>query len=146
MQREFLGIRRKTAVLSVEILSLVSQVTTTVARYGIGSYEFFASVFTFQLNFFHLCSLIKKKRLSLLEKAAFIHLGCSPAHPPMEQPGPPVSLNSATAEAIELLDTGEKIFLFREPSDPTLALHNFPRKKKKNFLNSKKAARANVDS
>ncbi|NXH55028.1 LBN protein, partial [Rhabdornis inornatus] len=88
-------------------------------------------------------SLIKKKQLALLEKAAFIHLGCSPAHPPMEQPGPPVSLNSATAEAIELLDTGEKIFLFREPSDPTLALHNFPRKKKKNFLNSKKAARAN---
>ncbi|XP_032915358.1 limbin isoform X3 [Catharus ustulatus] len=91
-------------------------------------------------------SLMKKKRLSLLEKAAFIHLGCSPAHPPMEQTGPPVSLHSATAEAIELLDTGEKIFLFREPSDPTLALHNFPRKKKKNFLNSKKAARANMHS
>ncbi|NXQ18577.1 LBN protein, partial [Peucedramus taeniatus] len=90
-------------------------------------------------------SLIKKKQLAVLEKAAFIHLGCSPAHPPMEQPDPPVSLNSATAEAIELLDTGEKIFLFREPSDPILALHNFPRKKKKNFLNSKKAARANMD-
>ncbi|NXR27990.1 LBN protein, partial [Cinclus mexicanus] len=90
-------------------------------------------------------SLIKKKQLALLEKAAFIHLGCSTAHPPVEQPGPPVSLNSATAEAIELLDTGEKIFLFREPSDPTLALHNFPRKKKKNFLNSKKAAHANMD-
>ncbi|NWY74855.1 LBN protein, partial [Erithacus rubecula] len=90
-------------------------------------------------------SLIKKKQLALLEKAAFIHLGCSPAHPPMDQPGPPVSLNSATAEAIELLDTGEKIFLFREPRDPTLALHNFPRKKKKNFLNSKKAACANMD-
>ncbi|KAM7052350.1 limbin isoform 2-T2 [Acridotheres tristis] len=91
-------------------------------------------------------SLITKKQLALLEKAAFIHLGRSPAHPPMEQPGPSVSLNSATAEAIELLDIGEKIFLFREPSDPTLALHNFPRKKKKNFLNSKKAARANTDS
>ncbi|XP_014750829.1 PREDICTED: limbin isoform X4 [Sturnus vulgaris] len=91
-------------------------------------------------------SLIKKKQLALLEKAAFIHLGRSPAHPPMEQPGPSVSLNSAAAEAIELLDIGEKIFLFREPSDPTLALHNFPRKKKKNFLNSKKAARANTDS
>ncbi|NXH80901.1 LBN protein, partial [Edolisoma coerulescens] len=90
-------------------------------------------------------SLIKKKQLALLEKAAFIHLGCSPAHPPVEQPDPPVSLNSATAEAIELLDTGEKIFLFREPSDPLLALHNFPRKKKKNFLNSKKAARASMD-
>ncbi|NWT64624.1 LBN protein, partial [Prunella himalayana] len=90
-------------------------------------------------------SLIKKKQLAVLEKAAFIHLGCSPAHPPVEQPDAPVSLNSATAEAIELLDTGEKIFLFREPSDPILALHNFPRKKKKNFLNSKKAARANMD-
>ncbi|RLW09314.1 hypothetical protein DV515_00002944, partial [Chloebia gouldiae] len=91
-------------------------------------------------------SLIKKKRLAVLEKAAFIHLGCSPAHPPVEQPDPPVSLNSAAAEAIELLDTGEKILLFREPSDPILSLHNFPRKKKKNFLNSKKAARANMDS
>ncbi|NXD90374.1 LBN protein, partial [Chaetorhynchus papuensis] len=90
-------------------------------------------------------SLIKKKQLALLEKAAFIHLGCSPAQPPVEQPDPPVSLNSATAEAIELLDTGEKIFLFREPSDPLLALHNFPRKKKKNFLNSKKSACANMD-
>ncbi|NWX30591.1 LBN protein, partial [Notiomystis cincta] len=90
-------------------------------------------------------SLIKKKQLALLEKAAFIHLRCSPAPPPMEQPAPPVPLSSATAEAIELLDTGEKIFLFREPSDPVLALHNFPRKKKKNFLNSKKAAHANMD-
>ncbi|NWR10490.1 LBN protein, partial [Paradoxornis webbianus] len=90
-------------------------------------------------------SLIKKKQLALLEKAAFIHLGCSPAPSPMEQPDPPVSMSSATAEAIELLDTGEKIFLFREPSHPILALHNFPRKKKKNFLNSKKAARANMD-
>ncbi|NXJ24475.1 LBN protein, partial [Dicrurus megarhynchus] len=90
-------------------------------------------------------SLIKKKQLALLEKAAFIHLGCSPAHPPVEQPDPRVSLNFATAEAIELLDTGEKIFLFREPSDPLLALHSFPRKKKKNFLNSKKAAHANMD-
>ncbi|XP_037990375.1 limbin isoform X4 [Motacilla alba alba] len=91
-------------------------------------------------------SLIKKKQLDVLEKAAFIHLGCSPAQPPVEQPDPPVSVNSATAEAIELLDTGEKIILFREPSDPKLALHNFPRKKKKNFLNSKKAAHGNMDS
>ncbi|NWT10993.1 LBN protein, partial [Vireo altiloquus] len=90
-------------------------------------------------------SSIKKKQLALLEKAAFIHLGYSPAQPPVEQPDPSVSLNSATAEAIELLDTGEKIFLFREPRDPLLALHNFPRKKKKNFLNSKKAACANMD-
>ncbi|XP_021406382.2 limbin [Lonchura striata] len=91
-------------------------------------------------------SLIKKKRLAVLEKAAFIHLGCSPVHPSVEQPDPPVSLSSAAAEAIELLDTGEKILLFREPSDPVLSLHNFPRKKKKNFLNSKKTACAKMDS
>ncbi|NXK34096.1 LBN protein, partial [Piprites chloris] len=90
-------------------------------------------------------SLIKKKQCALLEKAVFIHLGCSPTHPPMGQSDPHVSVNTATIEAIELLDTGEKIFLFREPSDPILALHNSPRKKKKNFLNSKKAARANMD-
>ncbi|NXJ00114.1 LBN protein, partial [Psophia crepitans] len=88
-------------------------------------------------------SLIKKQQLTLLEKASFIHLGCSPIHSLMEQSDPPFSLNTATAEAIELLDTGEKVFLFREPSDPILSLRNSPRKKKKNFLNSKKAARAN---
>ncbi|NXJ94361.1 LBN protein, partial [Corythaixoides concolor] len=90
-------------------------------------------------------SLIKKKKLALLEKASFIHLGCLPTHPPMEQSDPPLSLNTAAAETIELLDTGEKVFLFREPRDPILSLHNSPRKKKKNFLNSKKAARANMD-
>ncbi|XP_076192040.1 limbin isoform X5 [Aptenodytes patagonicus] len=91
-------------------------------------------------------SLIKKKQLALLEKASLIHLGYSATHPPMEQSDPPGPLNTATAKAIELLDTGEKVFLFREPSDPILSLHNSPRKKKKNFLNSKKAARANMDS
>ncbi|XP_052636460.1 limbin isoform X1 [Harpia harpyja] len=91
-------------------------------------------------------SLIKKKQLALLEKASFIHLGCSPTHPPMEQSDLPVPLNTATAEVIELLDTGEKVFLFREPRDPIVSLHNSPRKKKKNFLNSKKAAHANMDS
>ncbi|NXG61629.1 LBN protein, partial [Hemiprocne comata] len=90
-------------------------------------------------------SLIKKKQLALLEKASFIHLGCSSTHSPMGQSDPPVPFNTATAEAIELLDTGEKVFLFRELSDPILSLRNSPRKKKKNFLNSKKAACASMD-
>ncbi|NWQ89053.1 LBN protein, partial [Burhinus bistriatus] len=90
-------------------------------------------------------SLIKKKQLALLEDASFLPLGCLPTHPPVEQSDLPLPLNAATAEAIELLDTGEKVFLFREPSDPILSLHNSPRKKKKNFLNSKKAAHANMD-
>ncbi|NWU95890.1 LBN protein, partial [Upupa epops] len=88
-------------------------------------------------------SLTKKKQLALLEKAPFIHLGCSSTHPPVEHSDPLVPANTATAEAIELLDTGRKIFLFREPSDTMLSLHNSPRKKKKNFLNSRKAACAN---
>ncbi|NWR68351.1 LBN protein, partial [Centropus unirufus] len=90
-------------------------------------------------------SLIKKKQLALLEKASFIHLECSPTHPAIEQSDIPLCLNTATAKAIELLDTGEKVFLFREQSDPILPLHNSPRKKKKNFLNSKKAARGTMD-
>ncbi|XP_010148394.1 PREDICTED: limbin, partial [Eurypyga helias] len=90
-------------------------------------------------------SLIKKKQLALLEKPSFIHLGCSVTHPPMEVLDPPVPLNTATAKAIVLLDTGEKVFLFREPSDPVLSLQSSPRKKKKNFLNSRKATRVNMD-
>uniref|UniRef100_A0A8C2U6F1 EvC ciliary complex subunit 2 n=1 Tax=Coturnix japonica TaxID=93934 RepID=A0A8C2U6F1_COTJA len=90
-------------------------------------------------------SLIKKKQLALLERPSFIHLESWPTRPPVEQSSPLVSFNSVTAEAIEVLDTGEKIFLFRDRSDPTLSFHNYPRKKKKNFLNSKKAARASIN-
>eukprot|EP00076_Gallus_gallus_P020584 XP_015141281.1 limbin isoform X3 [Gallus gallus] len=90
-------------------------------------------------------SLIKKKQLALLERPSFVHLESLPTRPPVERSSPHASFNSVTAEAIEVLDTGEKIFLFRDRSDPTLSLHNYPRKKKKNFLNSKKAARANIN-
>ncbi|NXU78051.1 LBN protein, partial [Oreotrochilus melanogaster] len=81
-------------------------------------------------------SLLKKKQLSLLEKASFIHLACSPG----DHLDPPVPFSSAAAEALEVTGTGEKVFLFR---DPMLSGHHSPRKKKKNFLNSKKAAHAN---
>ncbi|XP_025889978.1 limbin [Nothoprocta perdicaria] len=90
-------------------------------------------------------SLIKKKQLAFLERASFIHQECSPRLNPLEQSGPPSPLSVMTAEAIELLDTGEKVFLFREQSDPVLTFHNPPKKKKKNFLNSKKATRASMN-
>ncbi|XP_074848569.1 limbin isoform X2 [Carettochelys insculpta] len=85
-------------------------------------------------------SLVKKKQIAPMERAAFSHLGCLARHPP----GQPDSLNTGTAEAIELLDTGEKIFLFRDQRDPILGMHHSPRKKKKNFLNSKKASLAST--
>ncbi|XP_050803322.1 limbin isoform X3 [Gopherus flavomarginatus] len=89
-------------------------------------------------------SLLKKKQLALMERTSFSPLGCLSRHPPVEPFVQPDSLNTAAAEAIELLDTGEKIFLFRDERDPILALHSSPRKKKKNFLNSKKVALANT--
>ncbi|XP_067412507.1 limbin isoform X2 [Emydura macquarii macquarii] len=89
-------------------------------------------------------SLLKKKQLAFMERASFSHLEYLSRHPLVEPSGQPDSLNTASAEAIELLDTGEKIFLFRDQRDPILALHSSPRKKKKNFLNSKKAALANM--
>lgn len=79
-----------------------------------------------------------------MERASFSHLEYLSRHPLVEPSGQPDSLNTASTEAIELLDTGEKIFLFRDQRDPILALHSSPRKKKKNFLNSKKAALANM--
>ncbi|KAM9143102.1 limbin isoform 2-T2 [Pangshura tecta] len=89
-------------------------------------------------------SLLKRKQLALMERTSFSPLGCLSRHPPVEPFGQPDSLNTAAAEAIELLDTGEKIFLFRDERDPILTLHSSPRKKKKNFLNSKKTALANM--
>ncbi|XP_044873455.1 limbin [Mauremys mutica] len=89
-------------------------------------------------------SLLKKKQLALMERTSFSPLGCLSRHPPVEPFGQPDSLNTAAAEAIELLNTGEKIFLFRDERDPILTLHSSPRKKKKNFLNSKKTALANT--
>uniref|UniRef100_A0A8C8S2F8 EvC ciliary complex subunit 2 n=1 Tax=Pelusios castaneus TaxID=367368 RepID=A0A8C8S2F8_9SAUR len=89
-------------------------------------------------------SLLKKKQLALMESASFSHLKFLSRHPPVEPSGQPDSLNTASEEAIALLDTGEKIFLFRDQKEPVLALHSSPRKKKKNFLNSKKAAWANM--
>ncbi|XP_062431312.1 limbin isoform X3 [Rhea pennata] len=90
-------------------------------------------------------SLIKKKQLAFLERALFIHPERSPRHNPVEQSGPPSSVNVTSAEAVEQLDTGEKVFLFREQTDPIISFRNSPRKKKKSFLNSKKAARASMN-
>lgn len=44
-------------------------------------------------------------------------------------------------ETIDVLSTGEKLFIFRNPKEPEISLHVPPRKKK-NFLNARKASRA----
>uniref|UniRef100_A0A7M4E6P9 EvC ciliary complex subunit 2 n=1 Tax=Crocodylus porosus TaxID=8502 RepID=A0A7M4E6P9_CROPO len=90
-------------------------------------------------------SLIKKQQLALMERASFFHLECLSSHPFVETSSQSNSLNTATAEAIELLGTGEKIFLFRDEVDPVFCLHSAAKKKKKNFLNSKKAVFASME-
>lgn len=57
----------------------------------------------------------------------------------LESGGDLVPVPVVGAEAVDLLNTGEKLFIFRNPAEPELSLHVPPRKKK-NFLNAKKAA------
>ncbi|KAK1346068.1 hypothetical protein QTO34_008537 [Cnephaeus nilssonii] len=57
----------------------------------------------------------------------------------LESGGDLVPVLVVGAEAVDLLNTGEKLFIFRNPAEPELSLHVPPRKKK-NFLNAKKAA------
>uniref|UniRef100_A0A8D0GKX6 EvC ciliary complex subunit 2 n=1 Tax=Sphenodon punctatus TaxID=8508 RepID=A0A8D0GKX6_SPHPU len=86
-------------------------------------------------------SLLTKRQPTLMRKAAFSHLECLSEHSSMEL----LEQTDSTAEAIELSGTGEKIFLFRDQPDHTLCLQSSPRKKKKNFLNSKKAVLASMN-
>ncbi|CAK6433310.1 unnamed protein product [Pipistrellus nathusii] len=57
----------------------------------------------------------------------------------LEAGGDLVPVPIVGAEALDFLGTGEKLFIFRNSAEPELALHGPPRRKK-NFLNTKKAA------
>ncbi|XP_058157193.1 limbin isoform X2 [Dasypus novemcinctus] len=83
-------------------------------------------------------SILKKVCLPLTERMGFSGKGSWP-HLSLEPIGEPVPLPVVGAEAIDLLNTGEKLFIFRNPKEPEISLHAPPRKKKKNFLNAKKA-------
>lgn len=85
-------------------------------------------------------SILKKMCPPLRERIAFPGKGSWP-HLSLESSGELVPVPIVGAEAIDLLNTGEKLFIFRSPGEPATWLHAPPRKKK-NFLNAKKAARA----
>ena len=59
-------------------------------------------------------------------------------HLPLEPSGELVPVPIVGAETMDLFNTGEKLFIFRNPKDPEISLH-IPPRKKKNFLNAKKA-------
>nr|XP_008536132.1 PREDICTED: limbin [Equus przewalskii] len=84
-------------------------------------------------------SILKKTCPPLRERMTFSGKGSWP-HLSLESVGELAPVPVVGADTIDLLDTGEKIFIFRNPKEPEISLHFAPRKKKKNFLNAKKAS------
>ncbi|XP_073895507.1 limbin isoform X4 [Macaca fascicularis] len=85
-------------------------------------------------------SILKKSCLPLRERMIFSGKGSWP-HLSLEPIGELAPVPIVGAETIDVLNTGEKLFIFRNPKEPEISLHVPPRKKK-NFLNAKKATRA----
>uniref|UniRef100_A0A8C9IV15 EvC ciliary complex subunit 2 n=1 Tax=Piliocolobus tephrosceles TaxID=591936 RepID=A0A8C9IV15_9PRIM len=85
-------------------------------------------------------SILKKTCLLLRERMTFSGKGSWP-HLSLEPVGELAPVPIVGAETIDVLNTGEKLFIFRNPKEPEISLHVPPRKKK-NFLNAKKATRA----
>ncbi|XP_044801586.2 limbin isoform X4 [Bubalus bubalis] len=84
-------------------------------------------------------SILKKTCPPLRERVIFSGKGSWP-HLSLESTDELTPVPIVGAEAVDLLNTGEKLFIFRNPKEPEISLHVPPRKKKKNFLNAKKAA------
>uniref|UniRef100_A0A4W2D468 EvC ciliary complex subunit 2 n=1 Tax=Bos indicus x Bos taurus TaxID=30522 RepID=A0A4W2D468_BOBOX len=84
-------------------------------------------------------SILKKTCPPLRERVIFSGKGSWP-HLSLESTDELTPVPVVGAEAVDLLNTGEKLFIFRNPKEPEISLHVPPRKKKKNFLNAKKAA------
>ncbi|KAK2505483.1 hypothetical protein MC885_007507 [Smutsia gigantea] len=74
----------------------------------------------------------ERERMKFSGKGSWPHLS-------LESVGKLATVPIVGAEAIDVLNTGEKLFIFRNPKEPEISLHIPSRKKKKNFLNAKKA-------
>ncbi|XP_041492443.1 limbin [Microtus oregoni] len=85
-------------------------------------------------------SILKKVYAPVQERVTFPGKGSWP-HLSLEPIGEPAPMPITGADTIDILNTGEKIFVFRSPKEPEIALRVPPRRKK-NFLNTKKASRA----
>ncbi|KAI5945885.1 Limbin [Manis javanica] len=83
-------------------------------------------------------SILKKTCPPLRERLTFSGKGSWP-HLSLESIGELAAVPVVGAEAMDVLNTGEKLFIFRNPKEPEISLHIPSRKKKKNFLNAKKA-------
>lgn len=86
-------------------------------------------------------SILKKACPPLRERTMFSAKGSWPQLS-LEPVGEPAPMPVVGLEAIDVFNTGEKLFIFRSPQEPEISLRVPPRRKRKNFLNAKKAARA----
>uniref|UniRef100_A0A8C3X5C3 EvC ciliary complex subunit 2 n=1 Tax=Catagonus wagneri TaxID=51154 RepID=A0A8C3X5C3_9CETA len=84
-------------------------------------------------------SLLKRTCPPLRARVIFSGKGSWP-HLSLEPTGDLTPVPIVGAETADVLNTGEKLFIFRSPMEPEISLHLPPKKKKKNFLNAKKAA------
>ncbi|XP_038197601.1 limbin [Arvicola amphibius] len=85
-------------------------------------------------------SILKKVYAPVQERVTFPGKGSWP-HLSLEPIGELAPMPITGADTMDILNTGEKIFVFRSPKEPEIALRVPPRRKK-NFLNAKKASRA----
>lgn len=84
--------------------------------------------------------ILKKIYVPVQERVMFPGKGSWP-HLSLEPIGELAPIPITGADAMDILNTGEKIFVFRSPREPEISLRVPPRRKK-NFLNAKKANRA----
>ncbi|XP_028614040.1 limbin [Grammomys surdaster] len=85
-------------------------------------------------------SILKKMYVPVQERVMFPGKGSWP-HLSLEPIGELAPIPITGADTMDILNTGEKIFIFRSPKEPEISLRVPPRRKK-NFLNAKKASRA----
>lgn len=87
-------------------------------------------------------SILDRPCAPLADRAVFSGADNWP-HLALEPLGEAAPVAIMAAEAVDILNTGERLFIFRSPMEPEFSLRgSAQKKKKKNFLNAKKAARA----
>lgn len=85
-------------------------------------------------------SILKKRYVPVQERVVFPGKGSWP-HLSLEPIGELAPIPITGLDTMDILNTGEKIFVFRSPKEPEISLRVPPRRKK-NFLNAKAASRA----
>ncbi|CAH6977258.1 limbin [Phodopus roborovskii] len=85
-------------------------------------------------------SILKTVYTPVQERVMFPGKGSWP-HLSLEPMGELAPMPITGLDTMDILNTGEKIFVFRSPKEPEISLRVPPRRKK-NFLNAKKASRA----